>query len=284
MTCNSLTALAAATVLLFGGVASAGADETRPKLVIDGVEITTVAKGDPNGPLDEVVSGWHFRNSETQQLQTDDFDNPGFLLVELGQDLWNVADGGQGKSCATCHNDVEDSMPGVRAAMPKWDEAKGKPQTLEQHINTCRTERMEAEAWKWDSNQMLGMTALIGLQSRGMPVAVQTDGPMQSWWEQGKEMYYTRTGQLDLSCASCHEQNQGNMLRADRLSQGHVNGFPVYRLKWQGLGSIHKRFKGCVRDTRAETYDVGSDEFIALEIYVASRGKGLDIETPSVRN
>jgi sulfur-oxidizing protein SoxA len=39
-----------------------------------------------------------------------------------------------------------------------------------------------------------------------------------------------------------------------------------------------------VRDTRAETYSPGSDEFIALELYVASRGNGLSVEGPSIRN
>ncbi len=168
--------------------------------------------------------------------------------------------------------------------MPKWSEAKGKPQTLEHNINTCRTDRMGAEAWKWESNQMLGMTAYIGLQSRGMPVDVQIDGPMQEWWERGKDLYYTRVGQLDMACSHCHEDNYGNMIRADHLSQGQINGFPVYRFKWQGLGSIHRRFKGCMENIRAEPYARGSDEFTALELYVASRGAGLSVETPSVRN
>jgi sulfur-oxidizing protein SoxA len=168
--------------------------------------------------------------------------------------------------------------------MPKWSDEAGKPMTLEQWINWSRTEHQGAEPWGWESQQMLGMTALIALQSRGMPVDVQTDGPMEAWWKRGEEMYYTRTGQLDFSCASCHEENNGRMLRADHLSQGHTNGFPVYRLKWQGLGSIHRRLEGCVKDTRAETYPRGSDEFVALELYVAWRGEGLDVEAPAVRN
>jgi sulfur-oxidizing protein SoxA len=117
-----------------------------------------------------------------------------------------------------------------------------------------------------------------------MPVNVAIDGPAQSTWEKGKEMYYTRYGQLELSCANCHEDNYGNMIRADHLSQGQINGFPVYRLKNTKLNSAHARFKGCVRDTRAETFKPGSPEFVALELYVASRGNGLSVEAPSVRN
>jgi sulfur-oxidizing protein SoxA len=272
-------------VLLVGGmsVQLAGADEG--SFLINGeTKIITKVKAPEDSPLDEIISGWEFRDTATQALETDDFENPGFILVDQGEELWSTVDGSEGKSCASCHNDAAESMKGVRAAMPKWSEAKGKPQTLEHNINTCRTERMGAEAWKWESDQMLGMTAYIGLQSRGMPVDVQTDGPMEEWWSRGKELYYTRVGQLDMACSNCHEDNYGNMIRADHLSQGHINGFPVYRFKWQKLGSIHRRFKGCMENIRAVPYKRGSDEFTALELYVASRGEGLSVETPSVRN
>ena len=74
------------------------------------------------------------------------------------------------------------------------------------------------------------------------------------------------------------------MIRADHLSQGQINGFPVYRLKNTKLNAAHARFKGCVRHTRAETFAPGSPEFVALELYVATRGNGLGVEGPSVRN
>ncbi|WP_412562403.1 sulfur oxidation c-type cytochrome SoxA [Thalassobius sp. MITS945101] len=234
--------------------------------------------------LDEIMSGWHFRSDETQSLQMDDFDNPGLLGVELAMDDWAAVDGSEGKSCGSCHGDAEESMAGVRAVYPKWNEAAGEVRTLEMQVNDCRVNQMGAEKLGYTSGAMTNMVALISLQSRGMPVDVAIDGPAQATWEAGKELYYTRTGQLELSCANCHEQNYGNMIRADHLSQGQINGFPVYRLKNAKLNSVHARFKGCVRDTRAETYKPGSDAFVALELYVASRGNGLSVEAPSVRN
>ena len=163
-----------------------------------------------------------------------------------------------------------------------WTEAR--LASLQMQINDCRENRMGAEKWKRDGGDMINMEALLASVSRGLPVNVAIDGPAQSTWEQGKELYYARTGQLELSCANCHEDNYGNMIRADHLSQGQINGFPVYRLKNTKLNGVQSRFKGCVRDTRAETYAVGSPEFLALELYVASRGNGLSIEGPSVRN
>ncbi len=151
-------------------------------------------------------------------------------------------------------------------------------------MNDCRENRMGAEPWKYDSADAINMEALLASVSRGMPVNVAIDGPAAEMWEKGKEIYYTRYGLLELSCASCHEQNYGNYIRADHLSQGQINAFPTYRLKNAKLNGSHDRFKGCIRDTRAETFSPGSPEFVALELYVASRGNGLDVEGPSVRN
>ena len=78
--------------------------------------------------MDEIISGWEFRDPATQALEKDDFENPGFIFVEQGEELWSAVDGSEGKSCQTCHDDAAESMKGVRASMPKWNEAKGKPQ------------------------------------------------------------------------------------------------------------------------------------------------------------
>lgn len=257
------------------------ADVYEPELSIDGQKFVT---GLENANGDEVYSGWRFRSPETQALQMDDFENPAFTAVERGEELWSLTQGTKGKSCAACHGNAAESMKGVRAAMPKWKASIGKPINLEQQINVCLVDRMGAEKQKFDSPDMLAMASYVGLQSRGMPVNVQTDGPMAKWADRGKEIYNTRVGQLDMSCANCHAANFGKKIRADHLSQGQINGFPVYRLKWNGLGSVQRRFKGCMRNIRAKPYEIGSDEFIALELYVASRGQGLSIETPSVRN
>jgi len=233
--------------------------------------------------LDEVLSGWLFRGTETRAMQADDFDNPGMIFVEQAMENWETAEGTEGKSCSSCHNDI-DSMAGVKPTYPKWDAKAGEVQTLQMQMNECRTERMGAEAWGYDKTPAINMEAALSSVSRGMPINVAIDGPAQSAWELGKEMYYTRTGQLELSCANCHEESYGMMIRADHLSQGQINGFPVYRLKNTKLNGSHSRFKGCIRDTRAETYNPGSPEFIALELYVASRGNGLSVEGPSIRN
>ncbi|MGB7244611.1 MAG: sulfur oxidation c-type cytochrome SoxA [Sulfitobacter sp.] len=280
---KNFTGAVLASVLTVTGVSADPVDDT---LVLNGeteIVTRTAAPAHVSDALDEVMSGWLFRGTETRAMQSDDFDNPGMIFVEKAQESWISVEGSEGKSCSSCHNDME-SMAGVKATYPKWNEAAGEVRTLQMQVNDCRTNRMGAEAWKYDKDDAINMEAALSAVSRGMPVNVAIDGPAQSMWEQGKELYYTRTGQLELSCSNCHEDNYGSMIRADHLSQGQINGFPVYRLKNTKLNGAHSRFKGCIRDTRAETYSPGSPEFIALELYVASRGNGLSVEGPSIRN
>ena len=281
-TLKALSTSVAALGLLAGPLLAEADDD---QLVINGdIEIVTEAEAPAHMEnVDTIYSGWRFRSDDTQAMEMDDFDNPGFVAVEEAMVTWASEDGSEGKSCASCHNDVE-SMAGVKAVYPKWNEAAGEVRTLEMQVNDCRESRMGAEPWKYGGGDMLAMTALLASVSRGMPVNVAIDGPAQSVWEQGKEIYYTRYGQLELSCANCHEDNYGNMIRADHLSQGQINGFPTYRLKNTKLNGVHNRFRGCIRDTRAATFAEGSPEFVALELYVASRGNGLSVEGPSVRN
>lgn len=280
---KGIAALLAATTMVASSVAIA--DENAELIVNGEIEMVTrtAAPAHLAEHLDEVISGWVFRSDQTQEMQMDDFDNPGLLGVENGIEIWNTVDGSKGKSCADCHGEPE-KMAGVKAVYPKWNDDAEQVFTLQMAVNNCRENAMGAEPWKTDASDAIDIEALMASVSRGMPVNVAIDGPAQATWELGKELYYTRTGQLDLSCANCHEQNYGNMIRADHLSQGQINGFPTYRLKNAKLNGVHSRFKGCVRDTRAETYKPGSDEFIALELYVASRGNGLSVEGPSVRN
>ncbi len=265
--------LAIAGALLCAGVGLAGAEEA--------------LKGIPAPPghvFKTIYSGYQFRTAETRALQDDDMQNPGFLAIDHAADQWNAIDGAAGKSCASCHGKAEESMKGVGAKMPKWSAALGKPVNLEQQINICRANAMKASPWPFKSQALTDMTTYVRYQSRGMPVNVQVDGPMAPWFEKGKELYYERVGQLDLSCASCHETSVGLHMRADLLSQGQSNGFPTYRLRDQRLIPLHERFQGCMHDVRAVPYEPLSDEFLALEVYLAWRGVGLPVETPAVRN
>jgi len=279
--------LAAATAMAVagGGALVVSAEPVDEELVIDGEIPMIIRTKAPEGhPFDEVLSGWLYRAAETRALEEDSFQNPGMLYVERGGEIWNTVEGAAGKSCASCHGDAAESMAAVGATYPKWDADAKRPINIELQIDKCRVNNMQAEAYKFDAAEQRALATFIKHQSLGKPVEVDlSQGELQSWWEKGKEVYYTRTGQLNLSCASCHEENNGKYIRADHLSQGNVNGFPTYRFNTGGMVSLHNRFRGCIRDTRASFPAAFSDELMALEVYTTWRGTGLSVETPAVR-
>ncbi len=281
----SLAAGTALCLLLTGlAVGKALGDPVDDTLEIDGVPMITRTAAPEGHPFDEVLSGWLFREAETRSTQEDSFENPGMLAVERGGEIWETVDGSMGKSCASCHDDAAVTMKGVGAAYPKWDADAKRPINVELQIDKCRVENMRAEPYKFDDADQVALTAFVKHQSLGTPMNVDlTQGDLQTWWDKGKDVYYTRTGQLDFACASCHEASMGKYIRADHLSQGQVNGFPTYRFNTAGMVSLHNRFRGCIRDTRAEMPKAFSDELMALEVYVTWRGTGLSVETPAVR-
>ena len=204
------------------------------------------------------------------------------LWVEQGGKLWHEAAGSEGRSCASCHGEPS-SLRGVAARYPRFDEALGRLLNLETRIQHCRTAHQKGTPLAYESQDLLALTALVAFQSRGMPLDVAISPQARPAFAAGRALYYERQGQLDLSCAQCHEDNWGKRLRAERISQGHPNGFPTYRFEWQGTGSLHRRLRACFQGVRAEPFPAGSPEFVALELYLAWRARGLAIETPAVR-
>jgi sulfur-oxidizing protein SoxA len=283
---TTMIAGAAAAIAVCGAaLLQANADPVNDELVIDGKKMVTRTKPPEGHPLKEVTSGWLYRTKETRELESHAFQNPAMLYVGRGEEIWNTVDGKAGKSCASCHGDAAKSMKGIAAAYPKWDAALKRPINIELQINKCRVNNMQASPYKFDAPDQKALTTFVKHQSLGDPVHVDlSKGDMKTWWNKGKDVYYTRFGQLNLSCASCHELNNGKYIRADHLSQGNVNGFPTYRLKNANMVSLHNRFRGCIRDTRAEMPKAFSDELMALEVYTTWRGTGLSVETPAVRH
>ena len=245
---------------------------------------TVVEPTDERNPLSELISGYDFRQSMIREMQDDEFANPGMLTVEHGADIWDKVEGSAGKSMA----EVWESCSGVSvdeagAVYPRYHEGAGKVINIEQQINYCRENAMGAKPYKWEKADMLGMTAFIKYQANGKPVNIDVSGPAAATFKKGEALYYQPLGQLDMACASCHENNYGNYIRADMLSQGHANGFPLYRVKWNGIGSLHRRFRGCNNNIRATRLPYGHEDYVAIEMYLSWRGNGLMVETPAVR-
>ena len=131
-------------------------------------------------------------------------------------------------------------------------------------------------------SELLALTAYVGRQSRGVPISVSVDR-MVEFLETGRALFHRRYGQLNLSCSQCHDDNWGRLLAGSAVPQAHPTGYPLYRLEWQSLGSLQRRLRACITGIRAQAYDFGSPELVELELYLMSRARGMNLETPAVR-
>ena len=234
-------------------------------------------------PMTERRSGYAFLSRETRAMQDDDTANPGMLGVLEGGELWARKAGAAGRACADCHGDARASMKGVAARYPAFDAALKRPVNLEQRINLCRADRQQAPPLAYESRELLALTAYVARQSRGLPIDVAIDARTQPFLDNGRAAFYRRQGQLNLACSQCHDDNWGRRLAGNVIPQAHPTGYPVYRLEWQGLGSLQRRLRNCLVGIRAESHEYGAPELVELELFLMWRARGMAIETPGVR-
>ena len=232
---------------------------------------------------DKRRTGYQDMSPALQQMEDDDMSNPGMLFVQSGEALWKQPAGKANKACADCHGAVETSMQGVAARYPAFTKGSDRPVDLEGRINLCRTGQQQAEALKPESDELLALDAYVTHASRGLPIAPPDDPRLAKVRDQGKALFTRREGQLNLSCANCHDDNAGKKLAGATIPQAHPTAYPVYRLEWQTIGSLKRRLRNCVIGMRAETYAYDSAEYVALEVYLMDRAKGLKIESPGIR-
>lgn len=234
-------------------------------------------------PPDQRRSGFSFMSPDNQAIQNDDTANPGMLWVLDGEKLWKRRTGALEKSCADCHGAAEASMRGVAARYPAFDKPLGHPVDLEQRINLCRTRHQQATPLPHESRDLLALNAFVAQQSRGLPIETGADPQLEPFVAKGRELFRQRQGQLNLSCANCHDDNWDKRLAGSAVTQGHPSGYPLYRLEWQSLGSLQRRLRACIFGIRAQPYDYGAAELVELELYLMSRARGVPVETPAVR-
>ena len=256
---------------------------SRAALVIAALMVATNVARAADIPLDQRRSDSDFVSADTRAMQNDDTANPAMLVVLDGETLWNTKAGETHQSCADCHGDAANSMKGVAARYPAFAAELGRPVDLEQRINMSRIADQKAEPLAFESKELLALTAYIARQSRGMPVAVKDDALAKPFIDAGREIFERREGQLNLSCAQCHDDNWGKKLAGNLVPQAMSTGYPIYRLEWQEVGSLQRRLRNCLSGMRAEPYDFGAPELVDLEYFLMWRARGLAMETPAVR-
>lgn len=224
---------------------------------------------------DERRSGRDTMSPALRTLQADDAQHPAQLALALGRELWGQGD----RSCASCHGEPE-KLRGVAARYPGFDRGL---LDLPGRIQRCRVQHQQQPAWKPEAEPLLALAALVAQQSRGLPLAPPRGPELDAAATQGERLYSTRIGALNLSCAQCHDERAGLRLGGSLIPQGHVEDYPVFRLEWQGLGSLQRRLRGCLNGVRARVPDWDSSELMALQVYLSRRSAGLTMQPPGVR-
>ena len=234
-------------------------------------------------PLDQLRSGLAYAGGDVRALQADEFANPAQLWLQRGEQRWAEPVGRSGKSCKDCHGEPKDSMRGVAARYPAWERQGAQLMLMEDRIRQCRSRHQQGPELAFESDELLSLSLYVSQASAGLPLSPVTDGPARLHLLEGERIFMQRRGQLNLACTHCHDQNFGRRFYTDPLSQGHPNGYPVYRLEWQKVGSLERRLRSCFVGVRAEPLPWGATEVRQLALYLGWRAQGLALEVPAVR-
>ena len=231
----------------------------------------------------EAKSGYDYIKPDTRAMQDDDFENPGMLAVERGAELFSQKQPGAGKACSECHGkDGEKLDTKSLARYPVYDTNTKEIITLQERIRNCR-KNTGSEPLPANHSELITLETFVRNRAFGEAVNVQTDGAVADSLKRGEELYRTRYGLIDMSCAHCHTMYPGQMIRGQKISQGQGNGFPAYRLDIGEMTNLHQRIQQCLTLMRAEPFEADSEEIESLGLYIMSRSNGLKIETPAVR-
>ena len=237
----------------------------------------------PNVPLEEFANGVYAINAQRrEQWEAVEEFPPYEIAIEEGEEIFNTPFK-NGKTFASC---FRNGGIGIKSDYPYFDTDKGRVETLESAINECLTKNGE-KPLGYQKGKLASISAYMAFTTRGQVIntKIPHDQRAVDAYEKGKQFYYARRGQLNMSCAHCHVDNAGNNIRADLLSPalGHVSHFPVYRSKWGGLGTLHRRFGGCNKQVRAKPFKPQSDEYRDLEYFLSYMSNGVPWNGPGAR-
>lgn len=263
-----------ATINGFSSTALAVDPETDRHQIIDFFK----AKN-PNIPIETYINGAYIYDADKySQWQAAEEFPPYLDGIDAGELAWN-----QDK---TVYQECFGSdTTKIRVKYPYFNEDTQQVITLESAINQCRTDA-GLKALKWKKGTLAQISAYLAYNARGqvINVKIESEGARKAY-EAGRNFFLQPRGQLGLSCAKCHTYNSGRKARSNILSSniGHTSHFPVFRAKWQNIGTLHRRYAGCNKNMRVKPQKAQSEIYRNLEFFQAYISNGLEINGPGYR-
>jgi sulfur-oxidizing protein SoxA len=237
----------------------------------------------PDVKYDDFVNGPYSMNEDLHRQWEEKEQFPPYeFALEAGKEMFSTPFK-NGKTYADC---FPNKGIGIRQNYPAFDEKEGKVVTLELALNRCREANGETP-YSYVKDEMAALTAYMAFTSRGnkMDIKIPNDPRALEAYENGKRYFYTRRGQLNFSCATCHVQSPGERIRAEILAPalGIMNAMPIYRSEWSSMGTTSRRFMTCNSQTRAVPLEPQSDEYRDVEYFLSYVANGLPISGPGAR-
>ncbi len=194
-------------------------------------------------------------------------------VLEKGKKMWDTPLR-NGKTYADC---LPNGGRNIAGNYPYFDEKAGRVVTLADAINACRVAAGEAAYKLGDAATMGTLTAYMRTLSDGMLMNIKVEGPKAlAAYEDGKKTFFSRAGQLNFSCATCHVQNAGLRLGSELISPavGQAVHWPVFH-GGDSLMQLQTRYANCFKDMRHVSAPVGSAKLNNLEYFHSYLSNGL---------
>lgn len=237
----------------------------------------------PELSMVDFSNGLYNFNADKRSQYNDIMEFPPYeVAIEEGKELYEKPFA-NGKTYASClpNGGIE-----IAHLYPKFDNKSGKVKTLPGIINECREKNGEKplNVLKGDLVKIL---AYLSDTSRGKTINIEipNDPRALAAYEQGKQIYFTRRGKFDFACYHCHWEASGLRVRGNELSPaiGQAANFPVYRSKWGEIGSIQRRYKGCMNNIGAQPLKEQTEAMNNLEYFHTYLSNGVPLNAPNSR-
>jgi len=185
-----------------------------------------------------------------------------------------------GKSLAGC---FPNGGRRVAAAYPQYHPRLKLVFTLEMAVNQCLKAHHEPLLDYTDAASMGAITAYVRSLAEGARIAVRVPAAAEAHFEQGRRLYFSRLGQRNFACASCHVQGAGKRYADVPLSPaiGEATSWPYIR--GGEAVTLQAQVRACLERMGAAPFPAGSEELNDLEYFLTYLSNGLPIRANAWR-
>ena len=239
---------------------------------------------------------------EIQKYQQMIADGSPVELFEIeGEAIWKRPQGPGKASLEKCDlGKGPGVLKGAYAGLPRYFKDADRVMDLEARLLHCmitlQGRSLDAATKRVFGNdnlpsEMEYLSAYIAAQSRGAKMAPGSAHPKEkASFELGKALFFHRAGAWDFSCASCHGEADKRIRMQDlpvlsepKFARPVMATWPAYRVSNSQFKTMQWRINDCYRQMRMPEPTFASDATIAMNMFLATTGKGEPYRGPGTK-